>query len=57
MSEERVRAYAAEAGVHPGIVVGFLQHEKFLGPRNLNEFKEPISSTLAKLNLAWRRCN
>jgi len=55
MSEERVRAYAEEARVHPGIVVGFLQHEKFLSPRKLNDYKVPVSDALAKLNSAWMK--
>ena len=55
MSEERVRAYAEEACVHPGIVVGFLQHEKFLSPRKLNDYKVPISTTLSSLNPSWIR--
>jgi len=53
MSEERIRAYAEEARVHPGIVVGFLQHEKFLSPRKLNDYKVPVSASLSKLNPAW----
>jgi HTH-type transcriptional regulator/antitoxin HigA len=55
MSEERVRAYAEEARVHPGIVVGFLQHEKFLSPRKLNDYKVPVSASLSKLNPAWMK--
>ena len=55
MSEERVCAYAEEARVHPGIVVGFLQHEKFLSPRKLNDYKVPISTTLSSLNPSWIR--
>ena len=55
MTEQRVCAYAERTGMHPGIVVGFLQHEKFLSPRNLNEFKEPISAPLSKLNAAWMK--
>jgi len=55
MSDERVRAYAEEARVHPGIVVGFLQHEKFLSPRKLNDYKVPVSASLSKLNPAWMK--
>ncbi len=55
MTKPRVCAYAKQTGVHPGIVVGFLQHEKYLSPRNLNELKEPISSVLSKLNSAWKK--
>lgn len=55
MSETRVCAYAEEAGVHPGIVVGFLQHEKFLSPRKLNDYKVPASASLSKLNPVWKK--
>lgn len=55
MSEERVCAYAEDAGVHPGIVVGFLQHEAFLSPRKLNDYKEPVSACLSKLSPAWKK--
>lgn len=55
MSEERVCAYAEKTHVHPGIVVGFLQHEKFLSPRKLNDYKEPVTVFLSKLNPAWTK--
>ncbi len=55
MNEERVCAYAEDAGVHPAIVVGFLQHEKFLSPRKLNDYKVPVSTSLSKLNPAWMK--
>ena len=35
-----IRAFARRVGVHPGVVVGRLQHERLLGFRQLNAFKE-----------------
>ena len=55
LTEARILDYAEEAGVHPGIVVGFLQHEKLLSNRNLNDLKEPVSALLSKVNPAWRK--
>ena len=55
MTEEHVRACAASAGVHPGIAVGFLQHEGMLSKRHLNDIKKPISPVLSKLNCAWKK--
>jgi HTH-type transcriptional regulator/antitoxin HigA len=39
-SEARVRAFAEEIGIHPGIVVGMLQFRKVLPWRNLNNLKD-----------------
>ena len=38
-SEAAVRAFAAQAGIHPGIVVGRLQHDRILAPSHLNALK------------------
>ncbi len=38
-SERAVRAFAEESGVHPGIVVGRLQHERFIPFSSLNHLK------------------
>lgn len=45
----RVEQCAQELEIHPGIVVGFLQHEKMLSYRNLNDFKLCIESILSKI--------
>lgn len=45
----RVEQCAQESGIHPGIIVGFLQHEKMLSYRNLNDFKLCIESILTEL--------
>jgi HTH-type transcriptional regulator/antitoxin HigA len=42
----RVEECARELKVHPGIIVGFLQHEKMLSYRNLNDFKLKIEHIL-----------
>ncbi|MFS2175626.1 HigA family addiction module antitoxin [Rhizobium pisi] len=38
-SEAAVRAFAAERGIHPGIVVGMLQHHGIIAYKNLNALK------------------
>lgn len=38
-SEAAIRRFADEAGIHPGIVVGMLQHQRVLPHRNLNKLK------------------
>lgn len=38
-----VRRFGEEVGVHPGIVVGMLQHRGILPHRNLNKLKTPFS--------------
>lgn len=43
-AESEVRTFAAEVGIHPGVVVGRLQHEHFIAYRNLNHLK---------MRLAW----
>lgn len=45
----RVEQCAQDLGIHPGIIVGYLQHEKMLSYRNLNEFKLCIESILPEL--------
>jgi HTH-type transcriptional regulator/antitoxin HigA len=45
----RVEQCAQELGIHPGIIVGFLQHEKLLSYRNLNDFKLCIENILSEL--------
>ncbi|MGV6805307.1 MAG: HigA family addiction module antitoxin [Ruegeria sp.] len=39
-SEIAVRGFASEIGVHPGIIVGMLQHRGIVPYRNLNRLKE-----------------
>ena len=38
----RVRAFASRVGVHPGIVVGRLQHEKTIAHHNLNDLRTQL---------------
>lgn len=45
LGKARVRAFAGELGIHPGIVVGRLQHEGLLPYTHLNDFR---------VRLAWR---
>lgn len=45
----RIQQCAHELEVHPGIVVGFLQHEKMLSYRNLNKYKICIENILNKI--------
>jgi HTH-type transcriptional regulator/antitoxin HigA len=37
-----VKAFALEIGVHPGIVVGRLQHDRLIDPSWMNELKESL---------------
>jgi HTH-type transcriptional regulator/antitoxin HigA len=50
-SESIVRGFAREVSIHPGIVVGMLQHAKVLPYGHLNKLKEdivwPIEGTIA----------
>lgn len=41
-SKEQILAFAAEAGVAPGIVVGRLQHDKLLPPSHCNDLKRRL---------------
>lgn len=43
LGKERVRAFAHELGVHPGIVVGRLQHEGWLPHTHLNDLRERLA--------------
>ncbi len=45
----RIEECADKLGIHPGIIVGYLQHEKMLSYRNLNDFKLCIESILSKI--------
>ena len=38
-SEQDVKGFAKEVGIHPGIVVGMLQHHKIIPFKNLNRLK------------------
>ena len=38
-SEQDVTGFAKEVGIHPGIVVGMLQHHKIIPFKNLNRLK------------------
>lgn len=42
ISEYRVLDCADKVQVHPGVVVGALQHQKVLNPRNLNKYKHSV---------------
>ena len=44
-SEAAVRAFANEAGIHPGIVVGMPQHRKVVPFNHLNSLKERFEIT------------
>ena len=46
LSRERIKRCASELGVHPGIVVGTLQHAGLLSYTNLNDFKYPVLDTI-----------
>jgi len=39
-SKEAVKAFARKVGIHPGIVVGRLQHEQHIDPSWMNDLKE-----------------
>lgn len=40
ISKEEVKSFAKQIGIHPGIVVGRLQHDKKVAHSNMNEMKE-----------------
>jgi addiction module HigA family antidote len=42
LDEHSVRAFADHIGIAPGIVVGRLQYDGVLGPRQLNHVKRPV---------------
>jgi HTH-type transcriptional regulator / antitoxin HigA len=44
-SKECVQAFAHELGIHPGIVVGRLQHDQVIPMGNMNDLKDRFSST------------
>jgi HTH-type transcriptional regulator/antitoxin HigA len=39
-SKEAVRAFAEQLGIHPGIVVGRLQHDGLIEPSRMNDLKD-----------------
>jgi len=47
-SGERIRSFAASQGVHPGILVGRLQHDQLIPYRNLRTLLVPIREYLAE---------
>lgn len=47
-SKAAVQSFAAKIGIHPGIVVGRLQHEKIIDPSWFNGLKESFSLTPQK---------
>jgi len=55
ISEWRVNDCAEQVGVSPALVVGVLQHEGKLSPRNLNRFKETVSDKIPKQYWAEER--
>jgi HTH-type transcriptional regulator / antitoxin HigA len=46
VSAPRVLMCAQELQIHPSVIVGILQHHKFLDRRNLNKFKTSISDRI-----------
>jgi HTH-type transcriptional regulator/antitoxin HigA len=42
-SKDAVRQFARRIGIHPGIVVGRLQHEKFIDPSWMNDLRATIA--------------
>jgi HTH-type transcriptional regulator/antitoxin HigA len=46
LSKERIERCAKALGLHPGIVVGRLQHEGFLSYKSLNSFKAPVLDSI-----------
>ena len=40
ISEESIKQFALEIGIHPGIVVGRLQHDKIISVQHFNGLKE-----------------
>ncbi len=48
ISEYRVKDCAQKVGVSSAIVVGVLQHDRKLSPRNLNRLKEPVSDKIPR---------
>jgi len=48
ISRRRVEECAVFLGIHPGIVVGCLQHSNQIGYNTLNEFKHPVRTILEK---------
>ncbi len=42
-SPSKVKAIAKELGIHPGIVVGRLQHEKLIAITSMNDLKTKLS--------------
>jgi HTH-type transcriptional regulator / antitoxin HigA len=46
ISENMARQFADQIGVHPGVVVGRLQHDKILKPTYLNHLKVPVNFAL-----------
>ena len=38
-SKEKVIAFAKQLGIHPGIIVGRLQHEGIIGYREMNSLR------------------
>lgn len=49
LSRERIARCAATLGLHPGIVVGTLQHEGLLPHKNLNDYKQPVIERIPAL--------
>jgi HTH-type transcriptional regulator/antitoxin HigA len=41
-SKAAVRGFAARLGIHPGIVVGRLQHEGLVAPSWMNDLKQGL---------------
>jgi HTH-type transcriptional regulator/antitoxin HigA len=50
----RVKQCAQELEVHSGVIVGFLQHEKKLSYRNLNDHKLCIEGALSNFQLTYK---
>jgi HTH-type transcriptional regulator / antitoxin HigA len=42
-SKVSVQEFAGRIGIHPGIVVGRLQHDKYIKPSWMNELKDTFA--------------
>lgn len=49
ISKKQLQNFAEIFNVHPGIIVGCLQHEKLISYSFFNQFKEPVKVTLTQL--------
>lgn len=55
ISRVRVKACSEELQIHPAIIIGVLQHHRYLSHRNLNEFKLRVSQYIPEEYYAEKR--